>query len=270
MGFDVKDIGGSLQEAVGKRLSDLGGAIAGAGHGGSGGAADGPAEPAENSYCTKCGAKLMPGAVFCARCGAKVGERASDSAASGSAPVAVRAVQPADGSKRQVRFAGRVLKCPGCGATIKATEAVCPECGLQLLGRAAAGSVAEFANKLLEIEQSRKRAGLLDGIFGGKVDTTDEQKKILINTFPIPNTVEELTEFMYLAVSNIDDDLSYHSFWDAFNDSTNPAKEISDAWVAKMQQAYLKAERSFPDDPAFEQVRDIYEKKMHDLNIKIK
>lgn len=40
------------------------------------------------------------------------------------------------------------------------------------------------------------------------VDPVDKQKLALIQNFPIPNTVDDILEFMLLAVSNIDVSLS--------------------------------------------------------------
>ena len=95
----------------------------------------------------------------------------------------------------------------------------------------------------------------------------------MIKSFPIPNTIEEISEFMFLAVGNIDVNLSKNTF---FNNSPGgrqqggAPREISDAWVAKMQQVYAKAERTFPNDPAFTQIRDLYLSKMKELKIKVK
>lgn len=253
-------IGESLQNAIGKGLGNLNSF-------GSGLLNATQTIPSESmrktgQFCASCGAKLPRGAGFCPGCGAKVGEGTS-------APNSVAQGLP-DGRSRQSRFDGGVLKCPGCGATINATNAVCPECGLQLSGRAVVGSVQEFANKLLEIEQGRSGIGML-GNFLGMSSSIDEQKKTLISTFPIPNTVEEITEFMYLALSNIDVRLSKKGLFSAWKRGSNEAakKELSDTWVAKMQQVYLKAERSFPSDPAFKQIRRLYLDKMAELNMRV-
>ena len=44
-------------------------------------------------------------------------------------------------------------------------------------------------------------------------------------------------------------------------------KVISDAWVAKMQQVYQKAEILFPDDPMFVKIKQIYTDKMVELKL---
>ncbi len=88
---------------------------------------------------------------------------------------------------------------------------------------------------------------------------------------PIPNTIDDILEFILLAVSNIDVTLSKKS-WS--NRSSNMQifamempKVISDAWVAKMQQVYQKAEILFPDDPMFVKIKQIYTDKMVELKL---
>lgn len=51
-------------------------------------------------------------------------------------------------------------------------------------------------------------------------------------------------------------------------DDPSIEKQISDAWVVKMQQLYKKAKRLFPNDEAFLQIQDIYFSKMKELHIK--
>ena len=78
---------------------------------------------------------------------------------------------------------------------------------------------------------------------------------------------------MYLAVGNIDVNLSKNTMLNntpGYRQQGGVQREISDAWVAKMQQVYAKAERTFPNDPAFQQLRDIYLAKMKELKIKVR
>lgn len=47
-------------------------------------------------------------------------------------------------------------------------------------------------------------------------------------------------------------------------------KTISDAWVAKLQQAYNKALVLFPEDPTFDSIQQVYLDKLRELRIKEK
>ena len=101
------------------------------------------------------------------------------------------------------------------------------------------------------------------------VDPVDKQKLALIQNFPIPNTVDDVLEFILLAVSNIDVSLSKKSWANNSSGMQILAMEmprvISNAWVTKMEQVYQKAEILFPDDPTFPKIKKIYTDKMVEL-----
>lgn len=219
-------------------------------------------------FCSNCGAKLEPGVKFCSNCGSPV----NSSVSSNVPPIPATVQNP---TTRQQEFAGSVLKCPNCGAVISQTTAVCPECGHHITGKSATTSVQAFSNQLMLLESRRKGPGLGQAL-GLTTNPVDSQKLSLIQSFPIPNTIDDIQEFMILAMSNIDVSLSKKSLWNSFDKVGNPAdrnvamaRNISDAWVSKMKQAYQKASISFPNDPAFAYIRQLYIEKMADLKMKI-
>ena len=81
----------------------------------------------------------------------------------------------------------------------------------------------------------------------------------MIRSFSIPNTKEDILEFMILAASNIDLKLYGEEDRAGIN---SPQRLISDAWLAKFEQAYEKARFSFSGYPDFVNIKEIYEKKM--------
>ena len=199
-------------------------------------------------YCSCCGTQLKKGVKFCSGCGAQVGESL--------------AIENTQQTTRTQEFAGTILKCPYCGENITKTTVVCPSCGCQLVGASAIKSETDLFNKLMEIEKTRKK-----NIFGmGNDDEVDEKKLTLIQNFPIPNTIDDIVNFMVLANTNIDVKLSKKKM---FNNDYTYKKRISDAWVSKMQQAYQKAEIMFGSEPMFGKVKSIYVNKMTELKIKI-
>lgn len=215
------------------------------------------------SFCVNCGTRLDPGARFCPGCGTAV-----KSATTSVPPIPVAPQNP---GTRQQEFAGTVLKCPNCGAVISQTTAVCPECGHKITGQAAVSSVRTFEAQLMALESRRKKSALgMFNVYAG-VDPVDKQKLALIQNFPIPNTVDDILEFMLLAVSNIDVSVSKKSWTNRSSNmqifAMEMPKVISDAWVAKMQQVYQKAEILFPDDPAFTKIKQIYTDKMIELKM---
>ena len=125
---------------------------------------------------------------------------------------------------RDIRYDGKVYKCPLCGEIINSFVPICPSCGYEIRGISNSDAVQGFAKKL------------------DLVRTTQEKVSIIRN-FPIPNTKEDILEFMILAASNISDNLE---------------RDISDAWISKAEQAYQKAQIIFPNDKEFIRVQNIY------------
>ena len=209
------------------------------------------------NYCTNCGKQLNDGAKFCANCGTPVSQNTSN-------------------TERKTVFDGEIHKCPSCGAIITQTTMICPDCGLRITGRSALSSVQAFKNQLMQIESTRKPRK--NGVFGTvdlNVDPADSAKLSLIRSFPVPNTIDDVLEFLVLAVANIEVGLSKNTFlnrWYASAKSESSltiGKTISDAWVSKMQQVYQKAKLMFANDPLFIEVQNIYASKMKELKIKV-
>ncbi|MDO4289733.1 MAG: zinc ribbon domain-containing protein [Eggerthellaceae bacterium] len=124
--------------------------------------------------------------------------------------------------RRQV-FEGAIHKCPNCGEVLDSFMPECPMCGYELRGVRSASRVEELSLKLEEAE-------------------TAEEKADLIRNFHIPNTKEDIYEFFILASSNI-----------------NTGYEV-DAWQAKLQQAYQKAELVFGEGPEMKRLRKLYKR----------
>lgn len=183
-------------------------------------------------------------------------------------------ISVSNNSVRQQEYAGIILKCPNCGASISQTTAICSDCGHRITGQAGVSSVRIFSEQLMIIERTRKKPGL-GTVFGVAIEPADQKKLSLIRSFPIPNSVDDIFEFMVLAIANIDVALSKSTMMNRyqnsakFESSLTMPRTISDAWVSKMQQAYQKAQMSFPNDPAFLNIKQFYLDKMNELKIKV-
>ena len=140
-------------------------------------------------FCINCGQTLAEGAHFCSNCGFAVGETNTGT------------------SQRKTVYDGELYKCPNCAERLDSFMTVCPTCGYELRGAKGSSVVKEFAEKLEQIESLRTDANKVYSVIGdifGKFNKTDEQKINLIRSFSIPNTKEDILEFMILAASNID------------------------------------------------------------------
>ena len=158
------------------------------------------------AFCIHCGQRLAEGAQFCANCGNTVNRGNSS-------------------TQRKTVYDGEIHKCPQCGEVLSSFVTNCPSCGYELRGAKSSNSIQEFTSKL---ENAK----------------TEEQRILLIRNFPIPNTKEDIFEFMFLASSNI-------------NDASN--KQLFNAWSSKIQQCYDKAKILFKNDSDFIDIQSLYD-----------
>ena len=228
----------------------------------------------KSTFCVECGTKLAPGTKFCPDCGHKVGVVSNSSVSAPeprnekptfSAPV-IEPVQEDSVAKtlksqRQQEYVGKVYKCPNCGNVVGQSDAVCDSCGYHLSGKQAVSSAMDFQQKIMEIEMSRKKTGFWD-----TDNETDKRILALVKAYPIPNNIEDIVEFMHLAIGNIDVSSSKKSFVN-WLDSDVPTHQLSNAWVAKMQQIYKKAELFFPNEPEFVHIKEAYLDMMKKLKL---
>lgn len=162
-------------------------------------------------YCINCGQRLIEGARYCACCGSAVGTVTYN-------------------NQRQQKWAGTIIKCPHCGETVSSFSAKCACCGNELRGTSSSESISELLAKIQ-----------------GAI--SDSEKIQLIRFFPIPNSKEDILEFMILAVSNFDAEY-YISHIDV--------EDISDAWLAKIEQSYQKAKLSLPFGNELTRINELY------------
>lgn len=162
------------------------------------------------AYCTNCGHQLADGSKFCSACGNKVD----------ASPMA-------NNEERKTVYEGKIYKCPSCGESVPGFAASCPTCGHEFRGLESSGSARELAYKL-------ERA------------SSDEQKANLIRHFPIPNTREDILEFMILASTNMEN---------------NFKQEVSEAWSVKFEQAYEKSKIIYGESEDFSRCYNFFLRK---------
>ena len=199
------------------------------------------------AFCINCGQELADGAKFCANCGKAVtGENAP--------------------SQRKTVYEGNLHKCPNCGEVLNSFVTNCPTCGHEIRDAKGVSSVRQLAIKLEQLEAKRppkKGTNIFAQAFGGgtQLQSIDEQKIGIIRNFSIPNTKEDVLEFIVLAAANID--LKVYGLDSGRYQMLDPARrELSDAWLAKLEQADQKAEIMFGHTQEYLSMRNVYENKL--------
>ena len=166
----------------------------------------------KKKFCSNCGEELDEDDKFCDSCGKEVKKKKSTSKSTKS-----------DNDKVKTK------KCPNCGALIKSFQTSCKYCRAEISNIKASNSLEEFSKGLANIKSKpmpkyEGKDSLLKKVIGR--DFNDEeakkefekefrrQKEEMVNyiiNYPIPNSNEDLTEFMILACSNINvkKDLTY-------------------------------------------------------------
>lgn len=181
-------------------------------------------------FCPCCGKEINSGSNFCPDCGANLTEYGNN-------------------QRKQV-FEGNIHKCPNCGEVVAAFSVKCPTCGFEFRNVNSTTSVKVFADEIARLQKERKKEEIVS----------------YIKNYSIPNTKEDILEFMILASANIDTD--------ALSQKTNLSSEekyrvmVSDAWFAKMEQAYQKALISFGGDPIFNRIQETYDSKVKEIKDK--
>lgn len=211
-------------------------------------------EKEKSFYCRNCGEKLMPNSKFCNYCGTPTEDTIDKK---NVVEEKKNETSREELTERKMVYDGKIHKCPNCGEVLNSFVTNCPACGYELRDSKNSSAVEELSRKLEEIEQNRDRTKVSTKILGAfnlsdGLTKTDEQKISLIRNFPIPNTKEDLYEFLILSKSNIEIDL-YE------NTQIKSARlAISDAWKAKFEQAYQKAKLLLKNDDRMAEIDLMY------------
>lgn len=217
-------------------------------------------------FCPYCGTKLDEGARFCKNCGEAIANNTQEQ----QKP---KREQPFAGNptERKTVYEGYIHKCPSCGEVLEAFLSVCPTCGYEIRDVKSSSSVREFALKLEAISAQKmpafeEKKSVMKMVFGKDFNESNEAEKAqerfdeqkaqekanLIINFSVPNTKEDILEFMILVASNIDvkrgvDDV------------------VTKAWISKLEQVYQRAQLVMGNSRDFAMIKSIYEQKRSEL-----
>lgn len=160
---------------------------------------------------------------------------------------------------------GNVMKCPSCGAQVIGGKAFCPECGYNFSNVKANSSAEKLAAKLQELSEKENAGaeanGILSGLgkmYGGWFSQTariftgkKSPQATYIENFPVPNTREDLLEFLTSIQPKAKKPSSFTR--------NSPLLEYS-YWVL-YSNCINKARISFKDDPDFQFFFEYYNKR---------
>lgn len=167
---------------------------------------------------------------------------------------------PTPGHEKHVEMdAGVLLKCPKCGADLGSFVINCPSCGYELRGAKPSVAIQQFSRHLSSLEV--KAGGGLATKLKPKTLSKSEIKVInYIKNYTVPNSKEDIFEFMIFAMSKIDQDALFKDVEGGQQTGHEDyyKKEINNAWTAKINQVYAKAKLSFGSDPEFPKIEEIY------------
>lgn len=170
----------------------------------------------KKNFCFHCGMKLYDDSKFCENCGQKVNDdiQVSEQLANQSFME--------NSTERKTIYDGSVHKCSNCGEIIGSFVTVCPTCGQEIRGVSSISSAQELVTKLENISAKKmpiteEKRSVMKMVFGKDFKNENklkealddfkkqkkEEKASLIINFTVPNSKEDIMEFMILAASNI-------------------------------------------------------------------
>ena len=175
--------------------------------------------------------------------------------------------------------------CPNCGKQVPPLTLKC-DCGYEFTTVRAVSSIQLLSEKLSSIqltkEEEEEIADAAPAYKQGKREGFIANKQIdIISTFPVPNTKEDIIEFLAISVSSANKKIGFLDkkknfflivlvagiiipligwIWGAlFMMSKSFSEEkLKKAWLAKSEQVLIKG-RSLRGDPEFTQQLDYYE-----------
>jgi hypothetical protein len=148
---------------------------------------------------------------------------------------------------------GDINKCPACGSPVSAMTSSCADCGHDFSNIAAVSSAQKLHDELQaadreERNSQRSSAGSwMDKIDQGASGDQQTEERIMkrkagiISSYPIPNSKEDILEFLAMAVPEAGKKPNFLM-------RMTSAGTLYKAWVAKAEQIVMKARFSMKDD----------------------
>lgn len=161
-------------------------------------------------------------------------------------------VEPVVAAPKSDKF-GDIKKCPACGAMVQSFQTKCSDCDHEFSNVVANASIGKLFEMLNACENERReKSNTITGAFGslmaqglGQGDKVTEKKKSIISGFPIPNTKDDILEFLSTAIPNAKQKGNFFTKQQPENKSHN---DLAPTWHSKCEQIIMKAKFSMKDD----------------------
>lgn len=137
---------------------------------------------------------------------------------------------------------GDIKKCPSCGASVDSFNTKCADCGHEFRNIQSSISISNLFEILDQIEKKRHTDPRKDYPVWVDNDIT-KSKMNAISSFPIPNTKEDILEFLSMSLPQATIKLNW-----AENMMGGNNKELKNTWRSKCEQVIMKARFSMKDD----------------------
>jgi hypothetical protein len=132
----------------------------------------------------------------------------------------VRLHQQEASKPKQKEKIGNIKTCPACGSSVKAYQLNCEDCGHEFSNVEANKSISQLLDKINKLNKND----------GETQNDFEERMANIINSTPIPNSKEDLLEFLSVCSSQSDVDMMSRGYGD-----------VVSAWANKGNEALLKA-----------------------------
>ena len=171
--------------------------------------------------------------------------------------------KPTNEKKPESNKFGDMKKCPACGSPVQSLQAICSDCGHEFRNIDSVSSISDFFREYKKIEESvkvKETGGGLMGIFddseGDWHKKVFTKKKEFIMHFPIPNSKEDILEFLMMALPLAKPaktggvggfmKKAFANFGD--NENKNWDFKVAEVWAQKCEQIIMKAKFSMKED----------------------
>jgi hypothetical protein len=154
--------------------------------------------------------------------------------------------------------AGDIKKCPSCGAPVESFKTKCTECNHEFRNTAIANAVKDFFQKYnnIEIEERKRTEDVKEHWANAGMNSIITNNAIikrqisLISSFPVPNTKEDMLEFLSISIPEATKNMSLGFIGKLLGSAHKDFiyVQLKNTWHSKSEQIIMKARISMKED----------------------